>query len=503
MRSRRPELEIKLAVPMQFEMPPLDTWATTDRMTELPPLRLAATYYDTEDLRLVRNGVTLRYRTGEGKGGIWTLKVPLGNDASVRDEIEMTGSSNRVPPEAYRLTTAFARGTALAPVARIRTQRLRWSLRDDNGEEVAELADDRVSVLDGRRIVERFREIEVESKGLNRAGLQRIASGLKSSGAVATSVMPKLSRALGPKVPPPEIPVAPEIGESDAVSTAFAAALADDVKRLMLYDPATRMGDEEGVHQMRVAIRRLRSHLRTFSTLVQPEWAQGLINSVRWLGRPLGNVRDLDVLRAHLREVTADLGEEAKPLFQELETRHAVAFEALISALSDARYVKLIESLLAAVSQPMFTSAADESCVDALPRLLAKEWQPLQKAADELKAGDQDQKYHRVRILAKEARYAAEAATPCLSGKLARQSLAFARLSEEIQQVLGRLQDDSMASEIVILTAQQRRRAGGFNFFAGRVIERLAQSSAASKQKFHQLWEASSRKMSRKWLKRT
>jgi len=487
---------------MQFEMPQLRTW-TADNMAEMPPLSLSATYYDTEGLRLVRNGVTLRYRTGEGGEGTWTLKLPLPGEASVRDEIDMSGTSNRVPPEAQRLTTAFARGDILAPVARIRTQRRRWSLRDDDGEEVAELADDRVSVLDGRRIVERFREIELESKGLNRAGLQRIASDLVSSGAAATSPMPKFARALGARLPPPEIPVAPVITESNPVSAAFAAALADDVKRLMLHDPAARMGDEEGVHQMRVAIRRLRSHLRTFKSLVQPDWAQGLVNSVRWLGRPLGGVRDLDVLRGHLRDVTSDLGDEAKPLFEELEARHALAFEALIATLSDERYVKLIESLLAAVNRPKFSAAADESCADALPRFLADEWRPLQKAAEELKPGSPDQKYHRVRILAKEARYAAEAAAPCLRGKLAKQSLALARLSEEIQQMLGRLQDDSMAMEIVTLTAKQKRRAGAFNFFAGRVIERLAQSSAASKENFHQLWETSARKMSRKWLNRT
>ena len=315
--------------------------------------------------------------------------------------------------------------------------------------------------------------------------------------------MPKVARALGPRVPPPDIPSAPVITESDPVSLAFAAALADDVKRLMLHDPAARMGDEEGVHQMRVAIRRLRSHLRTFKSLAQADWAQGLVNDVRWLGRPLGGVRDLDVLRGHLRGVTRYLTDEAKPLFQELDSRHSVAFDALITALSDGRYVKLVESLLTAVNQPKFTAAADESCVSALPRLLADEWRPLQKAAEELKAGAPDQKYHRVRILAKEARYAAEAAAPCLRGKLAKQSTALARLSEEIQQMLGRLQDDSMAMEIVTLTAKQKPRAGVFNFFAGRLIERLAQSSAASKENFHQLWGGAARKMSRKWLTRT
>src|SRR5688572_17629859 len=45
---------------------------------ELPPLDLRAAYYDTPDLRLARSGVTLRRRTGEGEGPVWTVKLPAG-----------------------------------------------------------------------------------------------------------------------------------------------------------------------------------------------------------------------------------------------------------------------------------------------------------------------------------------------------------------------------------------------------------------------------------------
>ncbi len=193
---------------MQFEMPLLQELSTGNNVVEMSALNLTATYYDTEDLQLVRNGVTLRYRTGDSEGAGWTLKLPLPDEASVRDEIHMAGARNRVPTEAYHLTTAFARGAALAPVARIRTQRRRWSLRDDAGEDLAELADDRVSVLDGRRTVERFREIEVESRGLNKAGLQRIASVLKGAGAAATQARCRNSRVpWGRSSLPSDIPV--------------------------------------------------------------------------------------------------------------------------------------------------------------------------------------------------------------------------------------------------------------------------------------------------------
>ncbi len=137
----------------------------------------------------------------------------------------------------------------------------------------------------------------------------------------------------------------------------------------MLHDPAARLGDAEGVHQTRVAIRRLRSHLHTFSALIEPEWAQTLLHNVRWLAKLLGRVRDLDVLRAHLNEVTADLSENMEFLFQELDSRHAAAFEALIAALSEGRYVRLLESLLEAVKQPKFNAAAGRTVFDGAASL--------------------------------------------------------------------------------------------------------------------------------------
>ena len=42
----------------------------------MPDQQLRATYYDTADLRMARNGVTLRYRTGEAETPRWTLKLP-------------------------------------------------------------------------------------------------------------------------------------------------------------------------------------------------------------------------------------------------------------------------------------------------------------------------------------------------------------------------------------------------------------------------------------------
>ena len=83
------ELELKLSVEDPFVTPALrPDGVDVAGMEELPALDLRATYYDTADLRLARNGVSLRYRTGEGELSGWSLKLPVtGEDASSRDEL--------------------------------------------------------------------------------------------------------------------------------------------------------------------------------------------------------------------------------------------------------------------------------------------------------------------------------------------------------------------------------------------------------------------------------
>ena len=71
------EREIKLGAWPGFAMPDLTDVAPGVQVVAEPALDLDATYVDTADLQLVRNGVSLRRRTGEGPPR-WTLKLPSG-----------------------------------------------------------------------------------------------------------------------------------------------------------------------------------------------------------------------------------------------------------------------------------------------------------------------------------------------------------------------------------------------------------------------------------------
>src|SRR3954453_22798957 len=97
--------------------------------------QLEAVYWDTSDLRLAREGITLRHRSGEGDGDGWQLKLPVQEacipDAStgVREELHETGAADVVPTSLHELVTAQLRGAVLGPVATLLTARSTYVFR--------------------------------------------------------------------------------------------------------------------------------------------------------------------------------------------------------------------------------------------------------------------------------------------------------------------------------------------------------------------------------------
>jgi len=500
------EVEVKLAVEGPFAPRLEPERAGVAGIEELAPLDLRATYYDTPDLRLARSGLTLRHRTGEANGPAWTLKLPdarskAARDSTSRDEIELEGPGNLVPDRAEDLVAAFVRTSALTPVARLRTRRRRWSLHDGDGGEVAEIVDDRVSVLQRGRVVERFREIEIEGKGLDREGVERIARLLTENGAAEAPQVPKLVRALGSMAAaPPEVSAPGRLSPSDPAGAAVRAAIARGVERIMLNDPRVRLGEVEPLHQMRVGARRLRSDLRTFRPLVDREWAERLREELRWLGSVLGDVRDMDVMIERLREVAGDLGPDLELLFDALASRREAARETLMGALRSARYVELLDRLVEAVDSPSLTAAANSRSGDVLPPLVRRSWKKLRKKAKKLDARSPDEDYHRVRVLTKRARYGAEAVAPALGKKRGSQAKRFADRAADLQDELGELQDSVVARGTILDVARDHPQAGSFNLAAGRLVERELHAGERHRESFPSAWKRLDRKKNLSWM---
>ena len=495
------EREVKLPVPLGFRVPSFDDGAGSEHgvvavrpgVTE----RLQTVYLDTEDLRIARWGCSLRHRAGEG----WTVKLPAveSGSAIVRDERAFPGEGSRPPHEAVDLLRAYVRRGQLAPVAKLHTVRTRVELQDPTGESLAELVDDEVSVLEGRRVAARFRELEVEAKdGTAQERLEAIVAELRRAGAGEPTRTTKLMRALGRiAVGPPEVVVrdpSPGASAADVITAAIAAS----VVRLLRNDAGVLIGnDPEAVHQARVATRRLRSDLRTYRSLMDPAWRDALSDELRWLGALLGAVRDAEVLEAGLRSSVAKLPDPdagaASRLLRRLRDRRERARADLLAAREGERYVDLLERLVEAAASPPLVEAATAPAADVVSDLMEPLWGHLNEAIEGLGPDSTDDALHPVRIRTKRARYAAESMAPAF-GKRAR---SFAAHAAALQDVLGEHQD------AVVAEAWLRDAASGGGprtaFVAGELAARELRAAARARRRWAKPWKSLSGKRDRFW----
>ncbi len=456
-----------------------------------------AVYYDSPDYRLARAGASLRHRDDDG----WTVKLPGSADvALVRTELHVDGEAGDPPAAALDLVTALVRRAPLELAAHIDTVRHRFVLRGADGEPVAELTDDDVTVNADGRAPRRFREVEVEFvESASPEVVASIATRLEDTGAGAPQHLSKIARALGPRaldaadlVPPGELDFASPPTE------VLRAAISRSTARLLAHDPGVRLGgDAEDIHQARVATRRMRSDLRTFRKALDPGWDESIRDELKWLGGLLGAVRDADVLLERLAdqiEEHADIDDVAGDrLLDVLRAERETARDQLLAGMRSDRYLELIERLLAA-SRSVMPSAEGHDFELELGDLVAKPWRKLRDDVHDLADDPPDEDLHAVRIRAKRARYAAEAVAPAV-GKDAKR---FAAAVEGVQEVLGDHQDAVVAGQW--LRDHVPTDDGGAAFVAGQLVAVEAAAADESRARWTDAWYAARRKSLRRWM---
>ncbi|HSR45380.1 MAG TPA: CHAD domain-containing protein [Acidimicrobiia bacterium] len=223
-------------------------------------------------------------------------------------------------------------------------------------------------------------------------------------------------------------------------------SIAVTVRRYLDNAPAIARHDEpEGVHQARVATRRLRSDFRTFRRFLDRDWADGLRNDLRALTDLLGPVRDLDVLHMHLggliEQVPDSERRAAEEILEILEKERRDARSRLVRGFAEPWYPELLVRLTEAGEAPRIVEAADLPAGPILVKLAGKPLRKLRAAVRDLPVEPTAAELHRIRILTKRARYAVEAVSP-VGGEAAE---VLASSLSELQDVLGEHQDAVVA----------------------------------------------------------
>ncbi|GGH91518.1 CHAD domain-containing protein [Arthrobacter liuii] len=485
MVNQQTEIEQKYDVDEDAEVPQLDTLPGVTRAGLPHTAVLEAVYFDTERHTLASHRITLRRRTGGTDAG-WHLKLPpLEADASgaepqQRPELHAPlGQPDVVPDSLLARLQAYLRGQEVAPVVRLETSRTTHALYGEDGVHLADLADDLVTAellhkgegggAAGGGQKQHWREWELElvhgepglfgpaGKLLAKAGARPAGHASKLARALgnapgarsATGVSPDGTRSRSESTP---ALVAGKKAPAAAVVTAY---LGRQIGEILAQDPGVRLEEPESVHNMRSALRRIRSVLAAYKKLYVAAPVRQLRDELKWLGQLLGGPRDAEVMLARLRGQLDSLppGDGVDAVRTEVEHNlggtYDDGYRLLLAALQSERYFRLLDSLEAFRDNPpvlpksvapgrrMAAKAVDKA---------AKRFRRSRKGAKRARRGtEHEAALHQVRKDAKRLRHVAESAA-AVHGKRADK---VAKAAHRHQKILGEFHDSVVARDLL------------------------------------------------------
>jgi CHAD domain-containing protein len=253
---------------------------------------------------------------------------------------------------------------------------------------------------------------------------------------------------------------AAEAADLDGAS-AFQKIALDAVKAIRAHHTGACAGDAEAVHQIRVAITRLRAAAAFFAPVVaSAEWLR-LKREIAWLNEPLGAARDSDVVVEYARRKPYRAWAQDM-IGARLEQRRTRDHRRLVRCLRSARTQRLIEAIARWARQGAWleryrrhkdTEALPSYCTGELDRWHAR----IVRKGKRLKELG-TARLHRLRIRTKRFRYMIEALTETVPlwgrGKFHH----LHRPAKRLQRALGDMRD---LKRLADLAREQRPSAQG------------------------------------------
>ncbi|WP_431270701.1 CHAD domain-containing protein [Dankookia sp. P2] len=284
----------------------------------------------------------------------------------------------------------------------------------------------------------------------------------------------------------------PDLAEAGTVEEALLGAVGHLLEVMLHHAPACRLGaGPEGVHQMRVGLRRLRSVLKVFRPAAGCPALQSFDAGLKTLADRLGPARDWDVF---LGGLGAQVG-EAMPgdkriaaLLKAAEAKRQAAYAALRAELDGPAFRRLVLAGLGLLLQrpwrleaePDRLARLEESLPGSAAALLDKRWHKLCSEGEDIEDHSAEA-LHEVRLEAKRLRYAAELFAPLWPGKATRR---FQKRLSAVQEELGIANDTAVARSLVATLG------GGVPAWAIGAVEGFATARvSAARGRAMQAWE--------------
>jgi inorganic triphosphatase YgiF len=431
-----------------------------------PAADLVSVYFDTPDRHMQRNGMTLRLRRKGRAIPVLGVKwdQPSAGDIFGRGEIEVS-CPDGVPqfdlfdPAVADRLRAIVGGNALAPVFETRVKRRVVVLQ--HGRSQIELAIDEGAIGAGEARAS-LSEMEFELKSGSLTDLIDCASGFAREHGLSLAFEPKAARGFRLKdgaPPPPQKAEQIELPASTTFDDLVTAVLSNTLGHFVANWASLRESDApESVHQLRVALRRMRSALGVFRRTVSLQEFESIRSEARRIASALGPARECDAFRQNalagpLRDGPGQI-KGAMQLLDAVELRRRqsyLASRALIDDSATSLFVLDVQALLARRGWRGALSASDlglltseaapyaAGVLDRLRRRAIKRGKTLPDMPDEER--------HELRIALKNLRYAAEFFGSLFeNGKSQR---AFLKTVSGLQEDLGAHNDAATARSFI------------------------------------------------------
>jgi triphosphatase len=463
--SANSEVELKLlAEPAQFaelnQAPPIVAHARNKGSIRI----LKSIYYDTPTRALYRAGVTLRVRQ-IGKQFIQTLKIMAGNDGEPLRRGEWESPVATMTPDIHLLTPLITIGLQealnrepLQPVFGTEVRRHMRALKLPTG--TVEVAFDQGVIKAGDKTAP-IGEIELELKHGSPAALYDLAARLSELGSVRPTIRSKADRGfeLAFDAPPRVRKLSPPLVSPDmSVDQAFVAILQSGLAQLLVNEPAAEDGrNPEGIHQFRVALRRLRSALALLHALAPSATLETLRADARWLASNLSSARSWDVfLSETLVEVANGCdGLEGFDAVRTLaEEARAASYATVRHTLATPRSGRFLLALGAWIEQRGWRQdvSSDNLAALAAPVMAFANAALSKRHAKVLKRGRHFKHLpiaarHDLRLAAKKLRYTADFFLPLFHQQAS--AKRYARRLSKLQDRLGRYNDAAATRHLI------------------------------------------------------
>ena len=422
----------------------------------LPPggkKELHSVYFDTPKQTLRKLGVSLRTRNKNDRIE-QTVKMD-GADALNRHEWtamipDPVPDPSLVIDPALPVDFRALSAADLAPAFKVDLER-ETRLLTPTGSEIELALDD--GVVESGKTKSPLRELELELLSGDARALIAEARRIIDIAGGRVHLTSKADRgyALSGASPAPWRKSAPLSLSLDAdVGAAVQSIILQCIDHLTANDECARDNTHiEGVHQCRIAVRRLRSAFRLFRPALPKTPFEHLDAELKWFAATLGAARDLDVLEADLIAPAmraVDQPADIEPLLRALQEMREKAYENVSEAIHSARYSRLLLDLFSvaalddwrngnkkALNMPVKKFGA--GALSAMhSRLLAKG-----KRFKKLSVP----KRHALRLTVKKMRYTSEFFIPLYAGD--KKAKRFAKTLSTLQDGLGSLNDVAVA----------------------------------------------------------